>query len=115
MKDLNFPPRGDLEQTVFRYSEEVTEVGSSEVLGYYFVTLDLSWSKRTPTPTENFPSIITVTSLGILGADVTSPAATFQMKMEVEIDASQIPKAPMRITDWVEDGDLPPIAPPAPF
>ena len=115
MKDLNFPPLGDRDQNVFSYSEQVTEVGSGAVVGYYFVTLDLSWSRRTATPTESFPSIITVTSQGILGEDMTKPAASSRMKMEIEIDTSQVPRTPMRITDWLEEGDLPPLAPTAPL
>lgn len=115
MKDIFFPPLGDRDQVVFSYSEEVREVGTGTLIGYYFVNLDFSWSQRTDTPTQDYPSVITVTSKGILGTDVTKPAAMSLMKMEVEIDTSQPPKQPMRITDWVEEGEFPPVAPPAAF
>ena len=115
MKDIFFPPLGDRDQTVFSYSEEVREVGTGNLVGYYFVMLDFSWAKRTDTPTEDFPSVITVKSKGVLGPDVTKPAATSRMKMEIEIDSNQPPPQPMRITDWVEEGEFPPVAPPATF
>lgn len=115
MKDLFFPPLGDRNQTVFSYSEEVTEVGTGDVVGYYFVTVDFSWSQLTPTPLESYPPVITVRSQGVLGTDVTNPAATSRMKMEVWIDTDQVPKSPMRVTDWVEEGELPPNAPAAPM
>jgi len=115
MKDLNFPPLGDRDQTLFSYSEEVREVGSEHLVGYYFVTVDTSWSKRRSNPMENFPPIITVTSKGVLGSDIRKPAATSRLKMEIEVDINDPPTQPMRLTDWVEDGELPTVAPPAPF
>ena len=86
-----------------------------QLVGYYFVTVDTRWDDPQESPTDDFPSIITVVSTGILGDNVTNPEAAYRIKMEIEIDSNFPPTAPMRVTDWVQEGGLPGTPPPAPF
>jgi type II secretory pathway component PulK len=75
-KDPTFPP-GDREtQTVFSYSEVLTQVGSPEQVGTYSVTVDLSRLRQ--------QSVIMITSTGTVG-DTPEQAARRSLYAEIDV------------------------------
>lgn len=107
-KDLNFPPPGDQDQTVFTYDEPVTDFDGS-VVGFYFVTVDSRHRIPTQPPAPYEPSVVTVTAMGRAGADPKEPEAVYSLSMEVEVDDyfEDSLEQQMIITDWREVTDPP--------
>ena len=108
-KDVNFPPPGDVDQTLFTYTEEVRDY-SNKIVGYYTVTVDSRWKvpKNPPDPTA--PSVVLVTSVGSLGTDPLKPEASFALRMELDVDDDyeQGPPEPYQLSDWQEVTDFTP-------
>lgn len=105
-KDLNFPPPGDQNQTIFVYNEPVRDL-DNVLVGYYVVTVDSR--RRTPLQPPNplEPSLVVVTSVGRLGPDPLQPEAACALSLEVEVDDffSDTQEQEMLITDWREVTD----------
>ncbi len=115
-KDPNFPPVGDRDQKIFSYSEPVFSLQPpGDLVGYYLVTVDTRWADPQESLSQNFPAVITVISTGVLGPETTNSPGACRIKMELTLDPNFPPTQSMRITDWVQEGGLPELPPPAPF
>lgn len=77
--DYRFPPQSDDSGKAFSYTEEVRDLSSNSVVGYYTVTIDMSLQA------PPF-SILRVTSLGSAGTATMAPSARARMYGEIGLD-----------------------------
>ena len=85
MKDYAFPPASSSDQVAFSYHENVYDIGGTQIVGGYTVTVDSRF--------RNGPYyVVKLTSQGHVGAQNT-PQATYSLMAEVDvssIDRSQM-------------------------
>ncbi len=77
LKDYQFPPRNGDEQTLFVYTEPLTELGSARPLGHYTVAIDRTFSR------EPY-GILRITVTGHLGPK-DDPVARSQIYAEYDV------------------------------
>lgn len=77
--DPGFPPQGSVDQSVFSYSENLTEVGGTAVVGSYTVTVD----RRHALPPY---SVVRLTIVGKAGPP-DSPLARRVLSAELDVAA----------------------------
>lgn len=94
-KDYRFPPPSAQDQTVFTYSEDVTD--GATVVGHYTVSVNTTY--------ENGPyTVIRITSVGVVGSRA-NPSA--QATIHADLDASQVdPDRIYRFLRWEESTNL---------
>lgn len=109
-KDLFFPPPGDVDQTQFSYQEALYDASGANLAGYYDVVIDLSQRHAPDPPDPYYPSIILVTSTGLVGDNPKAPLAAVTLRMEIDVDEGdpgppivELPTVPFKITDFTDD------------
>ena len=103
-KDSAFPPPGGLEQKIFTYQEEVTDLAKPDKVGSYMVAVDTTWCKDPY-------GVIVITSTGSTG-DPDFPEATAVVRAELDVKpvnrvtgAAPNPNL-YKFIRWTEEGDL---------
>ncbi len=64
LKDVDFPPKAEINDHLFSYSEELRYPGDSKSIGQYTVTIDTS--KNDPSDSTQHDQTITVISEGVM-------------------------------------------------
>ncbi|MGV8119039.1 MAG: hypothetical protein AB2L14_04660 [Candidatus Xenobiia bacterium LiM19] len=85
LKDIDFPPRGGTDDTLYSYSEILQFPGDSEPVGEYTVTVDSSCNE--PEKPSRYDRKVIITSVGVIRDP--SGNVTAQHKITAILDTSE--------------------------
>lgn len=86
LKDIDFPPRGGYDDTIYSYSECLQFPGDSEPVGEYTVTVDSSCNE--PENSTRYDRKVIVTSFGVIRD--RNGNVTARHKITAIVDTSEI-------------------------